>query len=427
MKKELFFPVHIVLTDEDQIWSYPEGDYKLSEETGWWDDETGTIYIWWPELNSLQKTGILTHEFFEKWLVKIGIPDKYAHRAANILEKIISLGQAEIEWRSSMRRNKYDEAARLIRQAARLLEGASSTRRATPPPGMGYHFTMTKKLLEEYGYDFDEGDLEHVLARLTIWEIDRLEEALEKKDIDTVLRLVGFPLGLGLVREKVDDLTDDEDFILIGISELGEDNVSLESIVEWSEMSAHEVKMIVDRLVSKGYLSLEEDMVSLLRKGGIEKKVSVLLLKAAELLEREDSPRFSIGDRVRFKGSPVATLISGGVPVGAEGTVVEGYNGTVYMDSSKKLLAVDWDGIGLEGVDSRFVEKISSKLGSVKLAKIVKEKGKWCVKSEKGKNLGCYDTKVEAEKRLQQVEYFKHKKSGKTSYKRKAGKSWYLS
>ena len=41
--------------------------------------------------------------------------------------------------------------------------------------------------------------------------------------------------------------------------------------------------------------------------------------------------------------------------------------------------------------------------------KVVKEGDKWCVKSKKGKNLGCYDTKKEANKRLRQVEYHKNK------------------
>ena len=42
---------------------------------------------------------------------------------------------------------------------------------------------------------------------------------------------------------------------------------------------------------------------------------------------------------------------------------------------------------------------------------IVKVKGGYEVKSEKGKNLGGpYKTKAEAQKRLRQVEYFKHKK-----------------
>jgi len=49
---------------------------------------------------------------------------------------------------------------------------------------------------------------------------------------------------------------------------------------------------------------------------------------------------------------------------------------------------------------------------------IVKRGSKWCViskkknKEGKHKNLGKYDTKEEAEKRLKQVEYFKHVKEG---------------
>lgn len=42
---------------------------------------------------------------------------------------------------------------------------------------------------------------------------------------------------------------------------------------------------------------------------------------------------------------------------------------------------------------------------------IRKQGGKYYVYSEKGKKLGGpYDTKAEAEKRLGQVEYYKHKK-----------------
>ena len=40
--------------------------------------------------------------------------------------------------------------------------------------------------------------------------------------------------------------------------------------------------------------------------------------------------------------------------------------------------------------------------------KIVKKGSKWQVQSEKGRNMGTYDTKEEAEKRLQQVHYFKY-------------------
>ena len=48
-----------------------------------------------------------------------------------------------------------------------------------------------------------------------------------------------------------------------------------------------------------------------------------------------------------------------------------------------------------------------------KIAVIRKTHGKneWCVKSHKGKNMGCYDSKKKAKKRLQQVEYFKRQGS----------------
>jgi hypothetical protein len=41
---------------------------------------------------------------------------------------------------------------------------------------------------------------------------------------------------------------------------------------------------------------------------------------------------------------------------------------------------------------------------------IRKTKNGYKVVSEKGRNMGEYTTKEEAKKRLQQIEYFKHKK-----------------
>ncbi len=41
---------------------------------------------------------------------------------------------------------------------------------------------------------------------------------------------------------------------------------------------------------------------------------------------------------------------------------------------------------------------------------IVRHGSQWRVVSEKGRNLGTYSTKSEAERRLRQVEYFKHAK-----------------
>jgi hypothetical protein len=45
---------------------------------------------------------------------------------------------------------------------------------------------------------------------------------------------------------------------------------------------------------------------------------------------------------------------------------------------------------------------------------IVKRKGKWTVISEKtGRSFGSYGTKAEAQKRLRQVEFFKHRKKNR--------------
>jgi hypothetical protein len=44
------------------------------------------------------------------------------------------------------------------------------------------------------------------------------------------------------------------------------------------------------------------------------------------------------------------------------------------------------------------------------LEDVIRKKGKkWCVLSEKGKNLGCSGSKHQAHVRLGQVEYFKKK------------------
>jgi hypothetical protein len=46
---------------------------------------------------------------------------------------------------------------------------------------------------------------------------------------------------------------------------------------------------------------------------------------------------------------------------------------------------------------------------------IKKRGGKYVVLSEKtGRSFGSYDTKAEAEKRLRQVEFFKHAKGGRS-------------
>jgi len=63
-------------------------------------------------------------------------------------------------------------------------------------------------------------------------------------------------------------------------------------------------------------------------------------------------------------------------------------------------------------------ERLSVRFGLVSMDEVIKKCREedersaddvWCVYSEKGKLLGSYKTKKEAEKRLRQIEYFKHK------------------
>jgi len=65
----------------------------------------------------------------------------------------------------------------------------------------------------------------------------------------------------------------------------------------------------------------------------------------------------------------------------------------------------------LEGKLSKGYEVDESTLNE----KIVKAGSKWQVQSHKGKNLGTFDTKEEAKKRLGQVEFFKHKNESKVN------------
>ena len=59
---------------------------------------------------------------------------------------------------------------------------------------------------------------------------------------------------------------------------------------------------------------------------------------------------------------------------------------------------------------------IEKKADLIKQSKIVElDNGKWQVQSEKGKNMGTYDTEKEAQKRLKQIEDFKHKKSNRVN------------
>jgi len=58
-------------------------------------------------------------------------------------------------------------------------------------------------------------------------------------------------------------------------------------------------------------------------------------------------------------------------------------------------------------------KKTELKKTSTKTARIEERKGEYCVIAESGRSMGCYSTKPEAEKRLDQVEMFKHMKGKK--------------
>jgi len=90
--------------------------------------------------------------------------------------------------------------------------------------------------------------------------------------------------------------------------------------------------------------------------------------------------------------------------------------GRNFVDASKlqTLLKHLTSGDREDGYEVRYINNENESLNSNEKTeqlqeKIVKKGSKYQVQSEKGRNLGTYDTKEEAEKRLKQVEYFKHK------------------
>ena len=59
---------------------------------------------------------------------------------------------------------------------------------------------------------------------------------------------------------------------------------------------------------------------------------------------------------------------------------------------------------------------ISSRLSDREVILVIRKvKEGYRVVSESGRNMGTYATKEEAEKRLKQIEYFKHKRKGRNS------------
>jgi hypothetical protein len=95
-------PWVIILTNKDyRFVDEEDGEVVwLSEETGWWTVE-GEIYVYLPVYEtSRERIGVAVHEWLERLLVrKLGMSRVLAHRIANIVEKVVSLGRSKIYWR----------------------------------------------------------------------------------------------------------------------------------------------------------------------------------------------------------------------------------------------------------------------------------------------------------------------------------------
>jgi hypothetical protein len=95
-------PWVVILTNRDYRFK-DEGSGEevwLSDETGWWTED-GEIYVYLPEYGTRrERVGVAVHEWLERLLVKrLGMLRGWAHRIANVVEKVVSLGKAKLYWR----------------------------------------------------------------------------------------------------------------------------------------------------------------------------------------------------------------------------------------------------------------------------------------------------------------------------------------
>ena len=94
-------PWVVVLTSKDYRFVDEDGEEVfLSDETGWWTED-GEIYVYMPEYKTWrERVGVAVHEWLERLLVrKLGMSRTWAHRIANVVEKVVSLGKAKLYWR----------------------------------------------------------------------------------------------------------------------------------------------------------------------------------------------------------------------------------------------------------------------------------------------------------------------------------------
>jgi len=91
----------VVLTNRDYRFVDEDGEEVfLSDETGWWTED-GEIYVYITKHKTWrERVGVAMHEWLERLLVRrLGMSRTWAHRIANVVEKVVSLGKAKLYWR----------------------------------------------------------------------------------------------------------------------------------------------------------------------------------------------------------------------------------------------------------------------------------------------------------------------------------------
>ena len=99
-------------------------------------------------------------------------------------------------------------------------------------------------------------------------------------------------------------------------------------------------------------------------------------------------------------------------------------NSNYYREQTDKIISDGYDGVidypghNTSSSHGNWLQYVVYDASQIKILevtptnelieKIIKKGTKYQVQSEKGKNLGTYNTREEAQKRLKQVEYFKH-------------------
>lgn len=137
------------------------------------------------------------------------------------------------------------------------------------------------------------------------------------------------------------------------------------------------------------------------------------IYKFNNLIPDDDEIELFLKESERFKYLyPVWLKMSDEEKEKAKNKIFEKYKKEIIEVNQKELKDKN-EMEELEDNEDDLQEKENIKIASIlKTAYIrkIKNKNKWCVFSESGRNMGCYYSKDEAKKRLRQIEYFKHKK-----------------